>query len=101
MQAVAGLKGGAADAILIDGNKVPPALLTPTTEAIVKGDAKCLSIAAASILAKVCQLMYSHQLIRRFRDLYHITSPAISRLILRDIVNRDTKNRYRIGLQRN
>lgn len=37
---------------LIDGNHVPKLLLLPG-EAIVKGDAKCLSIAAASIIAKV------------------------------------------------
>ena len=37
---------------LIDGNKVPPRLRC-TTRAIVRGDAKCLSIAAASIIAKV------------------------------------------------
>ena len=36
---------------LIDGNKCPR--LSCETRAIVKGDAKCLSIAAASIIAKV------------------------------------------------
>jgi ribonuclease HII len=36
---------------LIDGNKLPR--LTCEARAIVKGDAKCLSIAAASIVAKV------------------------------------------------
>lgn len=36
---------------LIDGNKCPP--LPCEARAIVKGDAKCLSIAAASIIAKV------------------------------------------------
>ncbi|MEQ1712718.1 MAG: ribonuclease HII [Hyphomicrobium sp.] len=36
---------------LIDGNRAPR--LACTTRTIVKGDAKCLSIAAASILAKV------------------------------------------------
>ncbi len=41
-----------ADFALIDGNKVPPMLHIPA-EAIVKGDAKSASIAAASILAKV------------------------------------------------
>lgn len=40
------------DYVLIDGNAVPPRL-GPPGEAIVKGDATCLSIAAASILAKV------------------------------------------------
>ena len=38
--------------VLIDGNKVPPRLRC-ASRAIVRGDAKCLSIAAASIIAKV------------------------------------------------
>ena len=38
--------------VLIDGNRTPPQLKSYST-AIVKGDVKCLSIAAASILAKV------------------------------------------------
>jgi ribonuclease HII len=38
--------------VLVDGNKVPPGLEC-ASRAIVKGDAKCLSIAAASIVAKV------------------------------------------------
>ncbi len=37
---------------LIDGNKVPPGLPCPAT-AVVKGDGKSASIAAASIIAKV------------------------------------------------
>jgi ribonuclease HII len=48
-RAVAGLK---ADHALIDGNLIPRSLGCSAT-AIVKGDAKCLSIAAASIIAKV------------------------------------------------
>ena len=48
-RAIAGLK---ADHALIDGNLIPRGLTIPAT-AIVKGDAKCLSIAAASIMAKV------------------------------------------------
>lgn len=48
-RAVAGL---GADHALIDGNLVPRGLACPAT-AIVKGDACCLSIAAASIVAKV------------------------------------------------
>jgi ribonuclease HII len=48
-RAVAGLK---ADHALIDGNLLPRGLGCSAT-AIVKGDAKCLSIAAASIVAKV------------------------------------------------
>ncbi len=49
-RAVAGI-GPVAHA-LIDGNLIP-AGLKGRAEAIVKGDAKCLSIAAASIMAKV------------------------------------------------
>jgi ribonuclease HII len=41
-----------ADHALIDGNLIPKGL-TCTSRAIVKGDAKCLSIAAASVIAKV------------------------------------------------
>ena len=37
--------------VLVDGNRAPP--LNVQTRTIVKGDAKCLSIAAASIVAKV------------------------------------------------
>ena len=48
-RAVAGLR---ADHALIDGNLIPRGLTCAAT-AIVKGDAKCLSIAAASIIAKV------------------------------------------------
>jgi ribonuclease HII len=48
-RAVAGLE---ADHALIDGNMVPRGLGCAAT-AIVKGDAVCLSIAAASIVAKV------------------------------------------------
>ena len=48
-RAIAGLK---ADHALIDGNLIPRGLAIPAT-AIIKGDAKCLSIAAASIVAKV------------------------------------------------
>ncbi len=48
-RAVEGLK---ADHALIDGNLIPRGLGCAAT-AIVKGDARCLSIAAASIVAKV------------------------------------------------
>ena len=41
-----------ADHALIDGNLIPRGLACAAT-AIIKGDAKCLSIAAASIMAKV------------------------------------------------
>ncbi|PZQ95411.1 MAG: ribonuclease HII [Cereibacter sphaeroides] len=42
----------AADHVLIDGNMIPRDL-TIRAEAIIGGDARCLSIAAASIVAKV------------------------------------------------
>ncbi len=41
-----------ADYALIDGNKIPPELPCPA-ECLIKGDARSLSIAAASIVAKV------------------------------------------------
>jgi ribonuclease HII len=40
--------------VLVDGNKVPPRLEC-ASRAIVRGDAKCLTIAAASIVAKVAR----------------------------------------------
>ncbi len=49
-RAVAGLKVPA-DYVLVDGNKIPPAFGLDA-EAIVKGDARSVSIAAASIVAK-------------------------------------------------
>ena len=49
-RAVAGLKV-AADYVLVDGNKIPAAFGLDA-EAIVKGDARSLSISAASIVAK-------------------------------------------------
>ena len=51
VRAVAGLSAPA-DFILIDGNMVPRGLNTPN-QTIVKGDTRSLSIAAASIVAKV------------------------------------------------
>ncbi|GHA47026.1 ribonuclease HII [Amylibacter ulvae] len=50
-RAVAGL-ACTPDFALIDGNKIPPNL-SMDAEAVVKGDAKSASIAAASIIAKV------------------------------------------------
>ncbi len=52
-RALAGLSRRA-DHALVDGNMLPDDLSCPGT-AIVKGDAKCLSISAASIVAKVCR----------------------------------------------
>ena len=51
-RAIAGL--GEADFALIDGNRPPPDLPC-RAEAVVKGDATSLSIAAASIVAKVAR----------------------------------------------
>jgi len=51
VRAVAAL-GIAPGLVLIDGNLIPRDLVHPA-EAVVKGDAHCLSIAAASIVAKV------------------------------------------------
>ncbi len=52
-RAVAGLHAPP-DHVLVDGNRVPPALVG-RAEAVVKGDARSLSISAASILAKVAR----------------------------------------------
>jgi len=52
-RAIAGLTK-APDHILIDGNMIPRGLTT-SAEAVVKGDGRSLSIAAASIIAKVAR----------------------------------------------
>ena len=49
------------DLVIVDGNKVPPEIEVET-KAVVKGDAKSLSIAAASILAKVSRDRYMEKL---------------------------------------
>jgi ribonuclease HII len=51
--------------VLVDGNKVPPHLACPC-RAIVQGDGKCLSIAAASIVAKVTRDRMMVDLARSF-----------------------------------
>jgi len=53
MRAVAGL-ARPPDHLLIDGNMIPRGAVIPGTT-VVKGDARSLSIAAASIVAKVCR----------------------------------------------
>lgn len=50
--------------VLIDGNKAPRVAMT--TRTIVKGDSKCLSIAAASIVAKVTRDRIMTQLARDY-----------------------------------
>lgn len=53
-RAIARLPGGAPELALIDGNRAPPGLdRICAVRCVVGGDAQCLSIAAASILAKV------------------------------------------------
>ncbi len=42
------------DFVLVDGNLIPKGLLVPA-EALIKGDGRSLSIAAASIVAKHCR----------------------------------------------
>ena len=54
------------DMALIDGNRTPPDLPCPA-QAIVKGDARSLSIAAASIIAKVSRDRVMRDLARLFK----------------------------------
>ena len=49
------------DIVLVDGNKKIPGL-DITQHALVGGDAKCLSIAAASIVAKVVRDRYMKEM---------------------------------------
>lgn len=63
-RAVAGLQI-APELALIDGNATPKEL-TCKARTIVDGDAKCLSIAAASIVAKVFRDAYMHKLAEEF-----------------------------------
>ncbi|GMF49199.1 unnamed protein product [Phytophthora fragariaefolia] len=51
--------------VLVDGNKLPPTLVLPA-EAVVKGDSKVYSIAAASIIAKVTR----DRLMRKYDEQY-------------------------------
>ena len=64
-RAAEGLPGGV-DFCLIDGLPVPGFPLP--SRSIVKGDARCLSIAAASILAKVWRDRYMQELHRQFPE---------------------------------
>lgn len=63
-RAVAGL-GQTPDMCLIDGNRVPAGL---RGRAIIKGDAKSLSIAAASIVAKETRDKIMHELAQKFPE---------------------------------
>lgn len=51
-RALAGVPGIPPDAVLVDGNRVPEGVTARHRECIIKGDSKCFSIAAASVLAK-------------------------------------------------
>lgn len=64
-QAVAGL-ATQPGLVLVDGNRCPP--LSCKTRAVVKGDALCLSIAAASIIAKVTRDRLMVELARDWPD---------------------------------
>lgn len=50
------------DYALVDGNMSMSDVLDISYESIIKGDAKCLSIAAASIIAKEAQCQYMYDL---------------------------------------
>ena len=63
--AVAGLKRGAPDRVLVDGNRVPPAL-AHNGEFIIGGDDKSFVIGAASIIAKVTRDRIMLTLDKRF-----------------------------------
>ena len=62
-RAVAGL--GHVDHALIDGNMIPRDLTCPATT-IIKGDARSVSIAAASIVAKICRDRIMVELAQQF-----------------------------------
>jgi ribonuclease HII len=51
---------------LVDGNRAPP--LSCAVETVIEGDGKCLSIAAASIIAKVTRDRLMHDLDRQYPD---------------------------------
>ena len=53
-----------ADYAMIDGNRIPP--LSVPAECIIKGDGKSMSIAAASILAKVTRDRYMLELAKEY-----------------------------------
>ncbi len=64
-RAVEGL-GHPADYALVDGNRMPPLAIPGETG--IKGDARCPSIAAASILAKVSRDRYMYELDRELPE---------------------------------
>ncbi|MGN0633677.1 MAG: ribonuclease HII [Oscillospiraceae bacterium] len=56
--------GATPDIVLADGNKTPP--VECPVEAVVKGDAKSQSIAAASVLAKVARDRYMLEMAKKY-----------------------------------
>lgn len=62
-RAIEGL--GPVDHVLIDGNMIPDGLAVPATT-VIKGDARSLSIAAASIVAKICRDRIMVELAQQF-----------------------------------
>ena len=60
-----------AQVVLIDAEKVPK--IKAKTESIIKGDAKSISIAAASILAKVSRDRYMIEIANKYPE-YHFDS---------------------------
>jgi ribonuclease HII len=58
-------------AILVDGNRLPKSFDTSRSQAIVKGDSKCISIAAASILAKVTRDRYVQEHLHPLYPVYN------------------------------
>lgn len=63
-RAVAGLRTPP-DYVLVDGNRLPRDLPAPG-EAVVKGDARCLSVSAASVIAKLLRDQLMADLAQQF-----------------------------------
>lgn len=86
-RAVEGLEPRA-DYAMIDGNRMPP--LSIEGECIVKGDAKSMSIACASILAKVSRIDFFMNTTKNFLSTYlQSIRVTAQRLILRRFLNTD------------
>jgi ribonuclease HII len=64
VEALADVLGGPVDAALVDGNQMPR--LPCAVQSVVKGDSRSLSIAAASIVAKVSRDRMMAKLAREF-----------------------------------
>ena len=55
-----------ADYVLVDGNRMPP--LQTEGDTVIKGDAVCKSIAAASILAKVSRDRFMEEIDKEYPE---------------------------------